>query len=174
MSKDIPTEKHTVFHLLHSHMKTINRIDHPITVDEPGYLRKILLEIQEHHQLIVRYITDFNEQITLCKNPRVHAILTREANRIRATRHREAQRHEAQRRQAERRQAQRREAQRREAQRREAQRHEAQRRVAERRDAADQLVRQPVHDAVSPPAPKRRRTAPNRLNIASTKGKSYQ
>ena len=159
MSKDIPTEKHTVFHLLHSHMKTINRIDHPITVDEPGYLRKILLEIQEHHQLIVRYITDFNEQITLCKNPRVHAILTREANRIRATRRREAQRHEAQRRQA---------------QRREAQRHEAQRRVAERRDAADQLVRQPVHDAVSPPAPKRRRTAPNRLNIASTKGKSYQ
>ena len=164
MSKDIPTEKHTVFHLLHSHMKTINRIDHPITVDKPGYLRKILLEIQEHHQLIVRYITDFNEQITLCKNPRVHAILTREANRIRATRRREAQRHEAQRRQA----------QRREAQRREAQRHEAQRRVAERRDAADQLVRQPVHDAVSPPAPKRRRTAPNRLNIASTKGKSYQ
>ena len=159
MSKDIPTEKHTVFHLLHSHMKTINRIDHPITVDEPGYLRKILLQIQEHHQLIVRYITDFNEQITLCKNPRVHAILTREANRIRATRRREAQRHEAQRRQA---------------QRREAQRHEAQRRVAERRDAADQLVRQPVHDAVSPPAPKRRRTAPNRLNIASTKGKSYQ
>ena len=169
MSKDIPTEKHTVFHLLHSHMKTINRIDHPITVDKPGYLRKILLEIQEHHQLIVRYITDFNEQITLCKNPRVHAILTREANRIRATRRREAQRHEAQRRQAQRRQAQRREAQR-----REAQRHEAQRRVAERRDAADQLVRQPVHDAVSPPAPKRRRTAPNRLNIASTKGKSYQ
>ena len=164
MSKDIPTEKHTVFHLLHSHMKTINRIDHPITVDKPGYLRKILLEIQEHYQLIVRYITDFNEQITLCKNPRVHAILTREANRIRATRRREAQRHEAQRRQA----------QRREAQRREAQRHEAQRRVAERRDAADQLVRQPVHDAVSPPAPKRRRTAPNRLNIASTKGKSYQ
>ena len=164
MSKDIPTEKHTVFHLLHSHMKTINRIDHPITVDKPGYLRKILLEIQEHHQLIVRYITDFNEQITLCKNPRVHAILTREANRIRATRRREAQRHEAQRRQG----------QRREAQRREAQRHEAQRRVAERRDAADQLVRQPVHDAVSPPAPKRRRTAPNRLNIASTKGKSYQ
>ena len=144
MSKDIPTEKHTVFHLLHSHMKTINRIDHPITVDEPGYLRKILHEIQEHHQLIVRYITDFNEQITLCKNPRVHAILTREANRIRATR------------------------------RREAQRHEAQRRVAEQRDAANQLVRQPVHDAVSPPAPKRRRTAPNRLNIASTKGKSYQ
>ena len=154
MSKDIPTEKHTVFHLLYSHMKTINRIDHPITVDEPGYLRKILHEIQEHHQLIVRYITDFNEQITLCKNPRVHAILTREANRIRATRRREAQRHEPQR--------------------REPQRREAQGHVAERRDAADQLVRQPVHDAVSPPAPKRRRTAPNRLNIASTKGKSYQ
>ena len=41
---------------------------------------------------------------------------------------------------------------------------------------AEQLPQQPSNDDenVAPPAPKRRRTVPNRLNIASTKGHSYQ
>ena len=39
---------------------------------------------------------------------------------------------------------------------------------------AEQRPQPPSNENVTPPAPKRRRIVPNRLNIASTKGHSYQ
>ena len=39
---------------------------------------------------------------------------------------------------------------------------------------AEQRPQPPSNENVAPPAPKRRRIVPNRLNIASTKGHSYQ
>lgn len=156
MSEDTLTADHTVFYLIHKHMKATNRIDHPITIEKPKYLKKILLEIQEHHLEILKYKIDFDENV---KERQVHAHLQREENR-------------RWRLEVERRQAALREAEQREVRRREIERQQA---VDEVGEQQQQPAQGPVRvDAVSPPAPKRRRIAPNRLNIASTREVSYQ
>ena len=133
MSEDITNSEHTVFYLVHKHMKTMHRIDQPITFERPKYLKKNLVKIQERYEDIVKYIRDFDDDV---QKRLVRGHEGREANR--------QARLEAERRRAER------------------QKDEAQQQ--------QQLAEQgPARvGTVSPPPPKRRRIAPNRLNIAST------
>ena len=49
MSEDITNTEHTVFYLVHKHMKTMQRIDQPITIEEPKYLKNDLVKIQDYH-----------------------------------------------------------------------------------------------------------------------------
>ena len=79
MSENIGTPEHTVFYLVHKHMKASRRIDHPITIEKPKYLKKILLEIQEHYQQIIKYKIDFDESL---RERREHANLQRYENRL--------------------------------------------------------------------------------------------
>ena len=57
--------KHTVFYLVHKYMQTINKktIDQLIRFDEPIELKNSLLEIQRHHQKILKFIQDFDLRI---------------------------------------------------------------------------------------------------------------
>ena len=63
MSENITTSEHTVFYLVHKHMETVNRIDQPIKFVKPKVLRNSLLKIQQHYQLIVEYIKDFDRHM---------------------------------------------------------------------------------------------------------------
>ena len=77
MSEDITNSEHTVFYLVHKHMKTMHRIDQPITFERPKYLKKNLVKIQERYEDIVKYIRDFEE---IVQQRRVRAHKDRETN----------------------------------------------------------------------------------------------
>ena len=59
MSENITNAEHTMFYLVHKHMKTMQRIDQPITIEKPKYLKENLVKIQDYHKEIVKYINHF-------------------------------------------------------------------------------------------------------------------
>ena len=156
MSENITTSEHTVFYLVHKRMKTMNRIDQPIQFDKPKGLKKTLVKIQESYKRIADFIMDFEDHIALMRRyPSVEAMgryhdETSESDR-KADFRRDIQEVEV-----------------------------TVDRNAEQQPRRRQLPRaeqpQPSSNEnanATPPVPKRRRIAPNRLNIASTKGHSY-
>ena len=61
MSENINTSQHTVFYVVHQYMKTMNRIDKPVTFERPvSESDNTLPQIQKHHQQMVKYISDFD------------------------------------------------------------------------------------------------------------------
>ena len=163
MSENITTSEHTVFYLVHKRMKTMNRIDQPIQFDKPKGLKKTLVKIQESYNRIKDYIMDFDDHIALRRRyPSLEAMeASMEARRLERERAGPSGRV------------------RESPFRRDAR--VAVGRNAEQQPRRRQLPRQDQrpqpqandNENAAPPAPKRRRIAPNRLNIASTKGHSY-
>ena len=144
MSENITTSEHTVFYLVHKRMKTMNRIDQPIQFEKPKALKKNLIKIQERYNQIANFIIDFEDHIALRR--RYPSIEAMDRYRRENT-GRVAQLN--------------------------FRREQPRRR---RSPQADQRPQPPANDNANaaPPVPKRRRIAPSRLNIASTKGHSYQ
>lgn len=154
MSENITTSEHTVFYLVHKRMKTMNRIDQPIQFDKPKGLKETLVKIQESYKRIADFIMDFDDHIALMRRyPSVEAMgryhdETTERDRKGDFRRDILEvtvgRNEQQ----------------------------PRRRQLPR---ADQQSQPPSNDNANaaPPAPKRRRIAPKRLNIASTEDHSY-
>ena len=154
MSENITTSEHTVFYLVHKRMKTMNRIDQPIQFDKPKGLKKTMIKIQESYNRIKDYIMDFDDHIAIKRRyPSVEAMeryrLEREregpSGRVRESRFRRNARVAVQ---------------------------QPRPRQLPRPDQRPQPPSNDIENA-APRAPKRRRIAPNRLNIASTKGHSY-
>ena len=151
MSENITTSEHTVFYLVHKRMKTMNRIDQPIQFDKPKGLKKTLVKIQESYNRIKDYIMDFDDHIAFYRRyPSLEAMerYTLERDRARRPFRRDA---------------------------RVVGRNAEQQPRPRRLPRPDQRPQPPANDNenAAPPAPKRRRIAPNRLNIASTNGHSY-
>ena len=158
MSENITTSEHTVFYLVHKRMKTMNRIDQPIQFDKPKGLKKTLVKIQESYNRIKDYTMDFDDHIAIKRRyPSVEAMETRRleieragpSGRVRESEFRRDARVPA--------------------------RVAVQQPHPRRLPRPEQRPQSPSNDNenASPPAPKRRRIAPNRLNIASTKDRSY-
>ena len=55
--------EHTVFYLVRKYMNTMNKIDQPIQFEKPKGLKNDLLKIQNHYKQLEEYITDFDAQI---------------------------------------------------------------------------------------------------------------
>ena len=143
MSEDITNTEHTVFYLVHKHMKTMQRIDQPITIEEPKYLKNDLVKIQDYHKEIVTYIGHFN----------VYMEITRQRAAQDYDYYRQGIKWE-----------------------RERQQIIIANRVANLKSRSGQELDSLTNAerAAQQPAQKRRRIAPNRLNIASTRGASYR
>ena len=149
MSENITTSEHTVFYLVHKRMKTMNRIDQPIVFDKPKGLKKKLMKVQERYNQIANFIIDFEDHIALRRRyPSIQAmgryLLENTGRGVHFNFRRNTQVLVG--------------------------------RNAEQQPRADQRPQPPANDNANaaPPVPKRRRIAPSRLNIASTKGHSYQ
>ena len=130
------------------------RIDQPIQFDKPKGLKKTLVKIQESYKRIADFIMDFDDHIALMRRyPSVEAMgryhdETSESDR-KADFRRDIEVTVG----------------------RNAEQQPRRRQLPR----ADQQQQPPSNDNANaaPPAPKRRRIAPNRLNIASTKEHSY-
>ena len=153
MSENITTSEHTVFYLVHKRMKTMNRIDQPIQFDKPKRLKKTLVKLQESYKQVANFILDFDDYIALMRRyPSVEAMgKYHDENGGSIPK----------------------EAFRRDVEVTVGQNVEQQPR-RRRLPRADQRPQPQSNENAAPSAPKRRRVAPSRLNIASTKGHSYQ
>ena len=144
MSENITTSQHTVFYLVHKRMKTMNRIDQPIQFEKPKGLKKNLMKIQERYNQIASFIIDFEDHIALRR--RYPSVEAMDRYRLENT-GRVAQLN-----------------------------FRRVERNAEQQPREDQRLQSPANGNANAalPVPKRRRIVPSRLNIASTKGQSYQ
>ena len=78
MSENITTSQHTVFYVVHQYMKTMDRIDKPITFERPvTKFQNTLLQIQEYHQQIVGYINDFDIHMERRRRQYYHSLSPR-------------------------------------------------------------------------------------------------
>ena len=148
MSEDITNAEHTVFYLVHKHMKTMQRIDQPITIEKPKYLKENLVKIQDYHKKIVNYINHFPIFIERARNKAAENYEESREWLERARQRREREQNSA--------------------------RQAANQQSRNEQEPFNEQEPSNAEGAASPPAQKRRRIAPNRLNIASTKGTSYR
>ena len=148
MSENITTSEHTVIYLVHKRMKTMKKpIDQPIQFDKPKGLTNNLVKIQDNYRRIEKFIIDFDVSIAFRRlHPTLEALERYQLERYQNQRNERSAPRDAE---------------------------VAVDRNPEQELRLDQRPQPPSNDNAAPPAPKRRRIAPNRLNIASTKGHAY-